>query len=142
MAGDDDEHARLDATFTELVQRCLRALMWQGRMMWLSGGNYVLAPVVPLLLGAPKYLAGEMSLGSLMQAAAAFAQVQVALNWLADNAVRLADWFAASHRVTQLSDAIDHPRIEPRGDRPARGNHVGRQSRQSHPSAQSQYRVA
>lgn len=108
MAGDDDEHARLDATFSELVQRCLRALMWQARMMWLSGGNYVLAPVVPLLLGAPKYLAGEMTLGSLMQAAAAFTQVQVALNWLADNAVRLADWFAASHRVTQLSDAIDH----------------------------------
>lgn len=108
MAGDDDEHARLDATFTELVQRSLRALIWQGRMMWLSGGNYVLAPVVPLLLGAPKYLAGEMSLGSLMQAAAAFAQVQVALNWLADNALRLADWFAASHRVTQLSDALEH----------------------------------
>jgi vitamin B12/bleomycin/antimicrobial peptide transport system ATP-binding/permease protein len=108
MAGDADEHARLGATFTELVQRHLRALMWQARMMWLTGGNYVLAPVVPLLLGAPKYLAGEMSLGSLMQAAAAFTQVQVALNWLADNAVRLADWFAASHRVTQLSDAIDH----------------------------------
>lgn len=108
MAGDADEHGRLDATYSELVQRSLRALMWQARMMWLSGGNYVLAPVVPLLLGAPKYLAGEMSLGSLMQAAAAFAQVQVALNWLADNAVRLADWFAASHRVTQLSDAIDH----------------------------------
>ncbi len=108
MAGDDDEHVRLKETFSELVRRSLRALMWQGRMMWLSGGNYVLAPVVPLLLGAPKYLAGEMSLGSLMQAAAAFAQVQVALNWLADNAVRLADWFAASNRVTQLSDAIDH----------------------------------
>jgi vitamin B12/bleomycin/antimicrobial peptide transport system ATP-binding/permease protein len=108
MGGDNDEHARLNATFTELVQRYLRALLWQARMMWLTGGNYVLAPVVPLLLGAPKYLSGEMSLGSLMQAAAAFAQVQVALNWLADNAVRLADWFAASHRVTQLSDAIDH----------------------------------
>jgi len=47
-----------------------------------------------------------------MQAAAAFVQVQVALNWLADNAMRLADWFASSHRVTQLSDAID--RLEER----------------------------
>ncbi len=107
MGGDDDEHARLNATFSELVVRHLRAIAWQGRMMWLSGSNYVLAPVVPLLLGAPKYLSGDLSLGSLMQAAAAFAQVQVALNWLADNAMRLADWFAASHRVTQLSDAID-----------------------------------
>jgi vitamin B12/bleomycin/antimicrobial peptide transport system ATP-binding/permease protein len=107
MNGDEDEHARLDATFSDLAQRCLRAIAWQARMAWLSGANYVLAPAVPLLLGAPKYLSGEMSLGSLMQAAAAFVQVQVALNWLADNAMRLADWFASSHRVTQLSDAID-----------------------------------
>jgi vitamin B12/bleomycin/antimicrobial peptide transport system ATP-binding/permease protein len=35
-------------------------------------------------------------------------QVQLALNWLADNAMNLADWFASSHRVTQLSDAMEH----------------------------------
>ena len=105
--GDDDERGRLDVTLSDLVQRWLRVVVWQGRMMWLNGANLVLAPVVPLLLGAPKYLADEMTLGSLMQAATAFMQVQVALNWLADNAMRLADWFASSHRVTQLSDAID-----------------------------------
>jgi vitamin B12/bleomycin/antimicrobial peptide transport system ATP-binding/permease protein len=105
--GDDDERARLDVTFSDLVRRWLAVIVWQGRMMWLYGANLVLAPVVPLLLGAPKYLAGEMTLGSLMQAAAAFVQVQVALNWLADNALRLADWFAASRRVMQLSAAID-----------------------------------
>ncbi len=107
IGGDDDERARLDVTFSDLVQRWLGVIVWQGRMMWLNGANLVLAPVVPLLLGAPKYLSGEMTLGSLMQAATAFMQVQVALNWLADNAMRLADWFASSHRVTQLSDAID-----------------------------------
>ena len=107
IGGDDDERERLDVTFSDLVQRWLGVIVWQGRMMWLNGANLVLAPVVPLLLGAPKYLAGEMTLGSLMQAATAFMQVQVALNWLADNAMRLADWFASSHRVTQLSDAID-----------------------------------
>jgi vitamin B12/bleomycin/antimicrobial peptide transport system ATP-binding/permease protein len=105
--GDDDERERLDVTISDLVQRWLGVIVWQGRMMWLNGANLVLAPVVPLLLGAPKYLSGEMTLGSLMQAATAFVQVQVALNWLADNALRLADWFASSHRVTQLSDAID-----------------------------------
>ena len=105
--GDDDERGRLDVTLSDLVQRWLRVVVWQGRMMWLNGANLVLSPVVPLLLGAPKYLADEMTLGSLMQAATAFMQVQVALNWLADNAMRLADWFASSHRVTQLSDAID-----------------------------------
>ena len=107
VGGDDDERQRLDVTFSDLVQRWLGVIVWQGRMMWLNGANLVLAPVVPLLLGAPKYLSGEMTLGSLMQAATAFMQVQLALNWLADNALRLADWFASSHRVTQLSDAID-----------------------------------
>jgi len=104
--GDDDERERLDVTFSDLVQRWLGVIVWQGRMMWLNGASLVLAPVVPLLLGAPKYLSGEMTLGSLMQAATAFMQVQAALNWLADNALRLADWFASAHRVTQLSDAI------------------------------------
>lgn len=110
--GDNDERERLDVTLSDLVQRWLRVLVWQGRMMWLTGANLVLAPVVPLLLGAPKYLSGEMTLGSLMQAATAFMQVQTALNWLADNAMRLADWFASSHRVTQLTDALE--RLEAR----------------------------
>jgi len=107
VGGDDDERQRLDTTFTELVERWLGVIIWQGRMMWVNGANLVLAPVVPLLLGAPKYLSGDMTLGSLIQAATAFAQVQLALNWLADNAMRVADWLAASHRVAQLSDAMD-----------------------------------
>ncbi len=106
IGGDDDERERLNVTLSDLVQRWFGVIAWQGRMMWLNGANLVLAPVVPLLLGAPKYLSGEMTLGSLMQAATAFIQVQLALNWLADNALRLADWAASSHRVAQLSDAI------------------------------------
>ncbi len=107
IGGDQDERRNLDETLSVLVKRWIGVIIWQGHMMWLNGGNLVLAPVVPLLLGAPKYLSGELSLGSLMQAAAAFVQVQVALNWLADNAARLADWFASSNRVMQLSEAID-----------------------------------
>ena len=107
IGGDEDERKRLTTTLSDLARRWIGVIAWQGHMTWLNGANLVLAPIVPLLLGAPKYLSGEMSLGSLVQAAAAFMQVQVALNWLADNAMRLADWFAASHRVSQLSDAID-----------------------------------
>jgi vitamin B12/bleomycin/antimicrobial peptide transport system ATP-binding/permease protein len=105
--GAEAERERLNMTLSDLVQRWLRVILWQGRMTWLNGSNLILAPIVPLILGAPKYLSGEMTLGSLMQAATAFVQVQIALNWLSDNAMRLADWFAFSHRVTQLSDAID-----------------------------------
>jgi len=107
IGGDEDERGRLDETYSNLLRRWIRIIIWQGRMTWINGANWVLLPVVPLLLGAPKYLNGDMSLGSLMQAATAFVQVQIALNWLSDNAVRLADWFASSRRVSQLTLAIE-----------------------------------
>jgi len=107
IGGDDDERARLDNTFRSLAGRWVKVIVQQARMTWISNGNAVLSPVAPLLLGAPKYLSGEMSLGSLMQAAAAFAQVQMALNWLVDNAIRLAEWFASAQRVVELIDAVD-----------------------------------
>ncbi|MDB5571893.1 MAG: bacA 2 [Hyphomicrobiales bacterium] len=107
IGGDEDERARLEHTLKDVVSRWYGVLRQQARMTWLTGSNNVLAPVIPLLLCTPKYLDGEMSLGSLMQAAAAFVQVQTALNWLADNALRLADWFASAQRVTELTDALD-----------------------------------
>ena len=106
IGGDEDERAKLEGSFDALALRWLKVIASQTRMMFLSGGNNVLAPVIPLLLGAPKYLAGEMSLGDLMQAAAAFSQVQYALNWLSDNSLRLADWFASARRVSALDSAF------------------------------------
>ena len=75
IGGDEDERMKLDAGFDALARRWVKVIGRQTRMMLLSSSNTVLAPVIPLLLGAPKYLAGEISLGDLMQAAAAFTQV-------------------------------------------------------------------
>jgi putative ATP-binding cassette transporter len=107
IGGDDDERERLRETFGALAQRWLRVIARQAHMTWISNANSVLAPVVPLLLGAPKYLSGELSLGELMQIATAFTQVQIALNWLIDNAIRLAETLASAQRVVELSNAMD-----------------------------------
>jgi putative ATP-binding cassette transporter len=106
IGGDDDERVRLNETFADLARRWVRVIIQQAHMTWISYSNLVLAPAVPLMLGAPKYLAGELSLGELMQVATAFTQVQVALNWLVDNAIRLAEWFASAQRVVELTDAL------------------------------------
>jgi len=107
IGADDAERERHYARFSQVALRWVAVIGRQARMLFLSSGNNVLAPVIPLMLGAPKYLAGEMSLGDLMQAAAAFIQVQLALNWLADNSLRLADWFASARRVAALSLFFD-----------------------------------
>jgi putative ATP-binding cassette transporter len=107
IGGDEDERARLDETFGELALRWINVITQQARMTWIGNGSTVLSPVVPLLLGAPKYLSGEIGLGELMQIATAFAQVQVALNWLVDNAIRLAEWLASALRVVELTTVLD-----------------------------------
>jgi putative ATP-binding cassette transporter len=87
------------------------ALLWmelirrQSKMASFSSGSSVLSAGLPLLLCAPKFLSGDMSLGDVMQASAAFIQVHAALNWPADNAMGLAHWAASARRVAALDVA-------------------------------------
>lgn len=105
--GDADERHTLIASLSDVVRRWLGVVSRESRMTWLSNGSSVLMPVVPLLLAAPKYLQGQLTLGELMQIAAAFAQVHLSLNWLANNAVRIAEWLASARRVVELSASCD-----------------------------------
>lgn len=100
-----------------LVLRWLSVIKQRARLTWITNGSSALVPVVPLLLAAPKYLAGEMTLGGVVQVAAAFVAVQNACNWLFDNFMRIAEWLAAARRVNELADALEMVEQEP----PAQG---------------------
>ncbi len=102
IGGEADETRSLRLTLDNLVTAWNRQIKQLARMTWLMGANWAVAPVFPLLLEAPNYLAGNLTLGELMQTAAAFAQVQVAMNWLFDNYPRIAEWLASAGRVTGL----------------------------------------
>lgn len=103
--GERDELRALGISFSALAGRWLDMIERQTRMMLLSSSNTLLAPTIPLFLGLPKFLSGSMTLGDLMQVAAAFLQVHAALNWLADNALSLANWSASARRVAALDMA-------------------------------------
>ncbi len=107
IGGEDDERASIRRTLRRLVTHWMEVIRQQARMTWLINANGTLAPVVPLLLGAPKYLSGELTLGALMQCAAAFVQVQYALNWLVENYIRIAEWMASVARIVGLWGAFD-----------------------------------
>jgi putative ATP-binding cassette transporter len=102
IGGEEDERKGLNQTLDEVLARWRHVVAQQARMTFIIHGNTVLAPVIPLLLGAPKFLSGEMSLGQLMQIAAAFVQVQIAFNWLVENYIRFAEWEASATRVVAL----------------------------------------
>jgi putative ATP-binding cassette transporter len=77
------------------------------RTTLVSQSSSLIAPVVPILLCAPKFLDGSMSLGEVMQAASAFTIVQGAFGWLVDNYPRLADWNASARRTASLMMSLD-----------------------------------
>ena len=99
-------HGVYQALQNALVQ--WRRLCWQLMHTTLvSHSNTLLAPIVGLILCAPKFLAGTMTLGELTQAAAAVTLVQSSFNWLVDNFNRVADWVSSLERVGGLLLSLD-----------------------------------
>ncbi len=107
LNGEAEERAGLTAMLNRVVTAWASMARQYMRTTGVSHGNFILASVLPIILCAPKFLAGTMTLGQVMQAAAAFIQVQYAFNWIVDNYPRLAEWTASARRVSNLILAID-----------------------------------
>ena len=107
LGGEKEERAGLDGLLKNVIVGWSRMAGQYMRTMFVSHGNFIIASVIPVILCAPKYLSGEMTLGTVMQAAAAFIQVQYAFNWIVDNYPRLAEWTASARRASNLLVALD-----------------------------------
>ena len=107
LGGDAEERAGLDSAY-KVVRGRWRAVMMQSIRTTIVGNTTNgLAPIIPLVLCAPKYVTGTMTLGEMMQAAAAFITVQHSFNWLVENYPRVADWTAAARRLALLLVSLD-----------------------------------
>ena len=108
LGGEAEEQEGLRRSLGSVLHQWLLLCYQQMRATVVSNGNSVLAPVIPLVLCAPKFLNGSMTLGDVMQAAGAFIYVQTAFNWLVENYPRLADWLASVRRVGSLLTSLDY----------------------------------
>jgi putative ATP-binding cassette transporter len=116
LGGEEEERDGIDKTFTNVLRQWSRLARQHMRTTLVSQGSSLIAPVVPILLCAPKFLDGSMTLGQVMQAASAFTIVQTAFGWLVDNYPRLADWNACARRIASLMMSLDGLERAERGD--------------------------
>jgi len=107
LRGEDQERRGLDSSFAGVRCHWWDVCVATLRTTIVSQTSGYVAPVLPIILCAPKFLDNSMSLGEVMQAASAFIMVQTALNWLVDNYPRLADWGASARRVAALKLSLD-----------------------------------
>lgn len=85
-----------------------RTYCWQlMRMTVVTHMSSLLTPLIALLLCTPKYIDGTITLGEVVQAAAAFVVVQGAFGWITDSYARIAEWAASANRVASLLLALD-----------------------------------
>jgi putative ATP-binding cassette transporter len=108
LGGEEEEQRGLRRALHKIVTAWRRYSYQHMRATVVTNANYLLAPTIPLIICAPKYIAGTMTLGEMTQVAAAFVQVQSSFSWLVDNYPRFADWIASVRRSAFLLVALDH----------------------------------
>jgi putative ATP-binding cassette transporter len=120
IRGEEEERAGLRRALGRVLGAWRNiTLQWMKTTVVSQTSSYI-APILPVLLCAPKFLDGSMSLGEVMQAASAFTIVQSAFNWLVDNYPRLADWTASARRVASLIVSLDVLEKAEQGDQVGR----------------------
>ncbi|MBI4967402.1 MAG: ABC transporter ATP-binding protein/permease [Rhodospirillales bacterium] len=106
LHGEADERRRMFDLFFWVRKGWYRQTTALSNMMVFSAAYSVLSAAFPILVAAPRYIAGTITLGVLMQTAQAFQQAVAALSWPIDNLPRAADWKASVERVLGLEDAL------------------------------------
>ncbi|MBM3527433.1 MAG: ABC transporter ATP-binding protein/permease [Alphaproteobacteria bacterium] len=111
--GEADERRYLERELANVVEAMRRLASSLAHLTWITSGTGWLTLVVPVLVAAPAYFNGSLTLGGLIMVSGAFSQVQWAMRWFVDNFPRLAEWRAAAHRVARFRESLDHlPAIE------------------------------
>jgi putative ATP-binding cassette transporter len=116
IRGEEEERAGVARALSKVLSAWRNIAFQNMKTTSVSQTSGYIAPVLPIILCAPKFLDGSMSLGEVMQAASAFTIVQGAFNWLVDNYPKLADWTASARRVASLTVALDALEEAEQGD--------------------------
>jgi putative ATP-binding cassette transporter len=107
LGGEEEERSGVDKALRKVLRSWRDICVQTMRTTTVSQTSNYVSGVLPILLCAPKFLDGSMTLGEVMQAASAFTIVQTAFSWLVDNYPRLSDWTASASRVATLMVSLD-----------------------------------
>ena len=106
IRGEADEKKVLSNYFGEVLGSTIGLMRAQRRLMWLTSFYATIGFVYPTLVASPRFFAGAITLGVLMQITAAFGQVQTSLNYFVDNFPKLAEWRSHVERLLEFQEAL------------------------------------
>jgi len=113
--GEKNEREQLTGKFESIRSNWWSIMRTTKRLNVASTFYAQFANIFPILVASPRYFAGAIQLGSLMQIASAFGQVQGAMSWFVNAFNDLASWKACVNRLAGFNAAIDQVNAQPRG---------------------------
>ena len=105
--GERNEKERFHGFFQNITKVYNHQTNAWSNILVFNSGYSVLSMAFPILIAAPRYILGSITLGALMQSVQAFQQVSTALSWPANNMAAIAQWRASVERVLSLVKALD-----------------------------------
>lgn len=110
--GEPRENEVLEEKFTDVFNNAWRVLVTEMQLVFYQIGYGQLAIIFPYIVTAPRFFAGAITLGVVMQTAQAFGQVQSALSFFIDNYTNVAELRAVMDRLKGLQIAIEEKPAE------------------------------
>ncbi|MGE3498828.1 MAG: ABC transporter ATP-binding protein/permease [Candidatus Binatia bacterium] len=100
------------ARFGNVILNWWQLIAAQRNLSLLTSGIGQANGVVPLLVAAPAFFAGRMTLGALTETGIAYGQVSGSLAWFVNAYQEIAQWRASIERLARFQDVVDATRTE------------------------------
>ena len=107
MRGEKVEREDLRQRFARLVRNWTALVNRQTYLVGFIAGYGKISTVFPTLVVTPAYLAGAITLGTLVQAALAFQQIEGAFAYCISAYSKIAEWKAVMDRLSQFEAVMD-----------------------------------
>jgi putative ATP-binding cassette transporter len=105
--GESNERERFVDSFRAIIATYQQQTAAWTRIQIFSAGYSVTSMALPILAASPRYIAGAITLGTLMQSVQAFGHLVSALSWPVNNMAAIAKWRTSVERVVSLVKALD-----------------------------------
>lgn len=122
--GEKREHRDLVSKFLAIFDNTTKLIGWNRNLSFFTTSYNYCALLVPVLVVAPIYFAGEIQIGTVLQAGGAFAAVLAATSLIITQFDRLSNFAAGVSRLDALWTGLTEEDPEERRDDAAFGPHL------------------
>jgi len=105
--GEAREHDGLMDRFSSVMDNFWKIMKRQKTITWFTASYQQIAVIFPYVVASPRFFAGQIQLGGLMQTASAFGQVQGALSYIIEIYTSFATMSAVVERLIGFEGAIE-----------------------------------